>query len=118
MARKIRGFERLLDAPALFAVAYGELASSIYFALGIVALYALGLTPAVLLLTGLLFLVVSLSYAEGTAAIPEAVRSSGTSASIGNSATSSPARSDRSAGGALPESRLRKCSSSSSRNSW
>ena len=72
MARKLRGFERILDAPALFAVAYGELASSLYFALGIVALYALGLTPAVLLLTGLLFLMVSLSYAEGTAAIPEA----------------------------------------------
>jgi APA family basic amino acid/polyamine antiporter len=72
MARKLRGFERILDAPALFAVAYGELASSIYFALGIVALYALGLTPVVLLVTGLLFLVVSLSYAEGTAAIPEA----------------------------------------------
>ena len=43
MARKLRGFERILDAPALFAVAYGELASSLYFALGIVALYALGL---------------------------------------------------------------------------
>src|SRR5204862_398147 len=32
---------------------------------------ALGFTPAVLLAVGLLFLVVSLSYAEGTAAIPE-----------------------------------------------
>jgi basic amino acid/polyamine antiporter, APA family len=72
VARKLRGFERILDAPALFAVAYGELAASIYFALGIVAAHALGLTPAVLLLTGLLFLVVSLSYAEGTAAIPAA----------------------------------------------
>src|SRR5262245_50803799 len=72
MARKLRGFERILDAPALFAVAYGELASSIYFALGIVAAYALGITPAVLLVTGVLFFVVALSYAEGTAAIPEA----------------------------------------------
>jgi APA family basic amino acid/polyamine antiporter len=72
MARKLHGFERILDAPALFAVAYGELAASIYFALGIVAANALGLTPAVLLLTGALFLVVSLSYAEGTAALPEA----------------------------------------------
>ncbi len=61
----------MLDAPALFAVAYGEIGSSIYFALGIVAAQALGLTPVVLLLTGALFLVVSLSYAEGTAAIPE-----------------------------------------------
>ncbi len=71
MARKVRGFERVLDAPALFAVAYDEIGSSIYFALGIVAAQALGFTPIVLLATGLLFLVVSLSYAEGTAAIPE-----------------------------------------------
>ena len=71
MARKLRGFERVLDAPALFAVAYGEIASSLYIALGIVAAQALGFTPLVLLLTGALFFVVSLSYAEGTAALPE-----------------------------------------------
>jgi APA family basic amino acid/polyamine antiporter len=71
VARKLRGFERVLDAPALFAVAYGEIASSLYIALGIVAAAALGLTPLVLLLTGAIFFVVSLSYAEGTAALPE-----------------------------------------------
>jgi APA family basic amino acid/polyamine antiporter len=71
VARKIRGFERVLDAPALFAVAYGEVGSSLYFALGIVVATALGLTPIVLLATGLVFLLVALSYAEGTAAIPE-----------------------------------------------
>ena len=71
MARKVRGFERVLDAPALFAVAYGEIGSSIYVALGIVAASALGLTPAVLALTGVVFVLVALSYAEGTAAIPE-----------------------------------------------
>jgi basic amino acid/polyamine antiporter, APA family len=71
MARKVRGFERVLDAPALFAIAYGEIGSSIYVALGIVAAAALGLTPLVLLLTGAVFLLVALSYAEGTAAIPE-----------------------------------------------
>ncbi len=71
MARKLKGFERVLDAPSLFAVAYGEIASSLYIALGIVAAQALGLTPLVLLLTGALFFVVSLSYAEGTAALPE-----------------------------------------------
>ena len=70
MARKIRGFERALDAPALFAIAYGEIGASIYVALGIVASAALGLTPVVLALTGLLFLVVALSYAEGTASMP------------------------------------------------
>ena len=71
VARKLRGFQRVLDAPALFSVAYGEIASSLYFALGIVAAYALGLTPLVLLGAGVFFLIVALSYAEGTAAIPE-----------------------------------------------
>jgi len=71
VARKITGLQRVLDAPALFSVAYGEIASSIYVALGIIALHALGLTPEVLAVMGALFLVVSLSYAEGTTAIPE-----------------------------------------------
>ncbi len=71
MARKLPALERVLGAPALFSVAYGEIASSIYVALGIVAGKALGLTPVVLVVIGLLFLVISLSYAEGTAAIPE-----------------------------------------------
>jgi basic amino acid/polyamine antiporter, APA family len=71
VARKLRGFQRVLDAPALFSIAYGEIASSIYFALGIVAGYALGFTPLVLLVAGVIFLIVALSYAEGTAAIPE-----------------------------------------------
>ena len=71
MARKLPGLRRELDARSLFSVAYGEIASSIYFALGIVAAYALGLTPLVLLGVGVLFLIVSFSYAEGTAALPE-----------------------------------------------
>ena len=71
MARNLLWVQRALDAPALFSIAYGEIASSIYFALGIVAAYALGLTPLVLLGGGIFFLIVSLSYAEGTAAIPE-----------------------------------------------
>src|SRR5712671_8229587 len=71
MARKLPRLQRVLDAPALFSIAYGEIASSIYFALGIITLHALGFTPLVLLSTGLLFLIVSLSYAEGTAAIRE-----------------------------------------------
>ncbi|HZM19386.1 MAG TPA: amino acid permease, partial [Gaiellaceae bacterium] len=71
MAKKLPGLQRVLDVPALAAVAYGEIASSLYFALGVIALYALGFTPWVLLAVGLLFLVVALSYAEGTTAIPE-----------------------------------------------
>src|SRR5438034_5435242 len=71
MARKLPGLRRELDAQSLFSVAYGEIASSIYFALGIIAVHALGFTPLVLLGAGLLFLIVSLSYAEGTSALPE-----------------------------------------------
>lgn len=71
MARKLPGLRRELDAQSLFSVAYGEVAASIYFALGVIALHALGLTPLVLLAVGLLFLLVALSYAEGTAALPE-----------------------------------------------
>jgi APA family basic amino acid/polyamine antiporter len=71
VARKLPGLKRELDARALYSVAYGEIASSIYFALGVVAAHALGFTPLVLLIVGVLFLIVSLSYAEGTAALPE-----------------------------------------------
>jgi APA family basic amino acid/polyamine antiporter len=71
VARKLPGLRRELDASSLFSVAYGEIASSIYFALGIVALYAVGFTPFVLLGVGLLFLLVALSYAEATTALPE-----------------------------------------------
>jgi basic amino acid/polyamine antiporter, APA family len=71
MARRLDGLRRALDTTSIASVAYGEIASSLYFALGVVALYALGLTPWVLLLVGLVFLLVALSYAEGTASIPE-----------------------------------------------
>src|SRR5713101_5635193 len=71
MARKLPKLQRALDAPALASVAYGEIASSIYFALGVIALHALGFTPVVLGFVGLLFLIVTLSYAEGTASIRE-----------------------------------------------
>ena len=71
MARKLPRLQRVLDAPALFSIAYGEIASSIYFALGIIALHALGFAPVVLLAAGVLFLTVSLSYAEGTTTIRE-----------------------------------------------
>ncbi|MDX6486557.1 MAG: basic amino acid/polyamine antiporter, family [Gaiellaceae bacterium] len=71
MARKLPRLEQVLGAPALASVAYGEIASSLYFALGVIALHALGFTPLVLGVVGLLFLIVALSYAEGTAAIRE-----------------------------------------------
>src|SRR5262245_43226948 len=71
MARKVSGLHRTLEPSSIASVAYGEIASSLYFALGILALHALGFTPWVLLGIGVLFLLVALSYAEGTAAIPE-----------------------------------------------
>ena len=71
MARKLPRLQRRLGGTALFSVAYGEIASSIYFALGIIALHALGLTPEILLATGVLFLIVALSYAEGTTELRE-----------------------------------------------
>src|SRR5437762_3333830 len=68
MARKLPRLQRALDAPVLASVAYGEVASSLYFALGIVALHALGMTPVVLAFVGLIFLIVTASYVEGTTA--------------------------------------------------
>jgi len=55
MARKIPVLERFLGAPALYAMAYGEIGSSLYYALGITAVYALSLTPVVFLVAGGIF---------------------------------------------------------------
>jgi len=70
MARRFEGLTRALGGISLASVAYGEIGSSLIFALGIVALYAVGLTPWVLLAVGLLVLTVTLSYAEGASAMP------------------------------------------------
>ncbi|MCI0637310.1 MAG: APC family permease, partial [Actinobacteria bacterium] len=64
--------ERELGAPALFATAYGNVGSSIYYALGLTAFYALGLTPVVFVLAGIVFAATAATYAEGTARYPEA----------------------------------------------
>jgi APA family basic amino acid/polyamine antiporter len=77
--RKLRegqGLNRVLGVPALFSTAYGNVGSSIYYALGVVALWALGVTPLVFFLTGLLFCTTAWSYAEATAMVPEAGGSS------------------------------------------
>jgi APA family basic amino acid/polyamine antiporter len=71
MARKIPVLERFLGAPALYAMAYGEIGSSLYYALGITAVYALSLTPVVFLVAGGIFALAGASYAEGSATIPE-----------------------------------------------
>lgn len=63
---------RVLGVTALFSAGYGNVGSSIYYALGIVALAALGATPIVLAIAGVLFIFTALTYAEGTALFPEA----------------------------------------------
>ncbi len=67
---------RTLGAPALFAASYGNVGSSIYYALGVTAAFALGLTPLALILAGLIFVSTALNYAEGSAALPHAGGSS------------------------------------------
>jgi APA family basic amino acid/polyamine antiporter len=70
--RQRQGLERVLGAPALFATAYGNVGSSIYYALGLVASIALGLTPLVFIISGLIFAATAATYAEGTVRYPEA----------------------------------------------
>jgi len=62
--------------PGLFATAYGNVGSSIYYALGLVAAHALGLTPVVFMLAGCLFALTAKTYAEGASMFPEAGGSS------------------------------------------
>src|SRR5512145_2503467 len=68
--------ERVLGAPALFATVYGNVGSSIYYALGVTAAFALGLTPLVFVVAGVIFVATSLTYTEGTVRFPEAGGSS------------------------------------------
>jgi APA family basic amino acid/polyamine antiporter len=66
----------VLGTPALFATAYGNVGSSIYYALGVTAAIALGLTPLVFVISGLIFACTAATYAEGTVLYPEAGGSS------------------------------------------
>ncbi|MCA1657311.1 MAG: APC family permease, partial [Actinobacteria bacterium] len=66
------GLERVLGTGALFASAYGNVGSSLYYALGLVAGFALGMTPVVFVIAGLLFAATAASYAEATTMFPEA----------------------------------------------
>src|SRR4051795_2275450 len=70
--RRQQRLERVLGTPALFATAYGNVGSSIYYALGVTAVFALGLTPLVFVIAGIFFSATALSYAEGTVRYPEA----------------------------------------------
>jgi APA family basic amino acid/polyamine antiporter len=74
--RRGQSLERVLGTPALFATAYGNVGSSIYYALGVTAVFALGLTPVVFVIAGLIFAATAATYAEGTVRYPEAGGSS------------------------------------------
>jgi len=57
--------ERRVSGRALFAVVYTSSIASVYFALGVVARRALGLTPVVFLAVGVLFALATMTYMEG-----------------------------------------------------
>jgi APA family basic amino acid/polyamine antiporter len=62
---------RALGLFGLFSTAYGDVGSSIYYALGVVAMSALGLTPLVLIFSAMLFLCTGLTYVEGGTSLPD-----------------------------------------------
>ena len=66
-ARIVRG----LGEPALFAIGLSAIGASIYFALGLVAGDALGLTPVAFLVAGIFFVLTMLTYVEGNTLHPE-----------------------------------------------
>src|SRR5919112_3399882 len=74
--RRLEGLERVLGVNALFATAYCNVGASIYYALGLVAAFALGMTPVVYLIAGGLFVMTAMTYAEAATNFPEAGGSS------------------------------------------
>ena len=63
---------RALGTAGVYAIGYGNVGSSIYYALGIVAAYALGATPIALALAGVIFIFTAMTYAEGVSMVPTA----------------------------------------------
>ena len=63
---------RVHGVGALFSAAYGNVGSSIYYALGVVAVFALGLTPVTFVIAGLIFAFTAATYVEATVMYPEA----------------------------------------------
>ncbi len=74
--RQAGGLHRVLGTAALFSTAYGNVGSSIYYALGLVTVYALGMTPVSFVISGIIFFFTAVTYAEATARFPEAGGSS------------------------------------------
>ena len=67
---------RVHGVGALFSAAYGNVGSSIYYALGVTAAFAVGLTPVAFVISGLIFAATAATYAEATVMYPEAGGSS------------------------------------------
>jgi basic amino acid/polyamine antiporter, APA family len=63
---------RVHGTSALFSAAYGNVGSTPYYALGVTAAFALGLTPLAFLIAGVIFLCTTATYMEGTVMHPEA----------------------------------------------
>jgi APA family basic amino acid/polyamine antiporter len=79
MAQRIprdESLSRVHGVGALFSAAYGNVGSSIYYALGVTAAFALGLTPIAFIISGLIFAATAATYAEATVMFPEAGGSS------------------------------------------
>ncbi|MDQ2631402.1 MAG: APC family permease, partial [Actinomycetota bacterium] len=79
MAQRIprdESLSRVHGVGALFSAAYGNVGSSIYYALGVTAAFALGLTPVAFAIAGLIFICTAATYAEATVMYPEAGGSS------------------------------------------
>src|SRR5215218_8361549 len=75
MAERIpreESLRRVHGVGALFSAAYGNVGSSIYYALGVVAAFALGLTPITFMIAGLIFMCTAATYVEATVMYPEA----------------------------------------------
>jgi len=79
MAQRIprdESLSRVHGVGALFSAAYGNVGSSIYYALGVTAAFALGLTPVAFAITGVIFMFTAATYVEATVMYPEAGGSS------------------------------------------
>ena len=79
MAQRIprdEALSRVHGVGALFSAAYGNVGTSIYYALGVIAAFALGLTPVAFVISGLIFAATAATYAEATVMYPEAGGSS------------------------------------------
>jgi APA family basic amino acid/polyamine antiporter len=71
-----QSLQRVHGVGALFSAAYGNVGSSIYYALGVVAAFALGLTPLAFVISGIIFACTAATYVEATVMFPEAGGSS------------------------------------------